>query len=90
MLEPSEQRVEEATRQKGPSSAIEREILALLRRPARYPPGIKELRHELLPFFSELQILKRILSLLEKGLIEIVYSSGFELGFVPADERRQG
>ena len=88
LLEPPEHRVEEAT-QKAPSSAVEREILAVLRRPARYPPGIRDLRHELLPFFSELQILKGVLSLLDRVLIEVVYSPTFEIGFIPTDERRR-
>lgn len=80
LLEPTKQSAEETTQGKGPSSAIEREILDLLRRPARYPPGIRDLRHELLPFFSELQIQKAVFGLLDKGLIETVYTSGFELG----------
>ena len=81
LLEPPEQRVGETTHEKATSSTIEREILALLRRPAGYPPGIGDIRHELLPFFSELQIQKAIFSLLDMGLIEIVYTCGFELGF---------
>ncbi len=81
LLEPTKQSAEETTQGKGPSSATEREILDLLRRPARYPPGIRDLRHELLPFHSLLEIQNAMFSLLDKGLIVVVHTSGFGLGF---------
>jgi len=81
LLEPTGQTVEETTQSKGPSSAIEREILALLRRPARHPPGIRDLKHELLSFYSELRIQTAILNLLDNELIEMVCENGYEIGF---------
>ena len=81
LLEPAGQTVEEATQSKGQSSAIEREILDLLRTPARHPPGIRELRHQFLPFYSELRIQTAIFNLLDEGLIEMVCETGYEIGF---------
>ena len=81
LLEPAGQTVEEATRSKGPSSAIEREILDLLRIPARHPPGIRDLRHQFLPLYSELRIQTAIVKLLDEGLIEMVCETGYEIGF---------
>ena len=81
LLEPAGQTVEETTEAKGQSSAIEREILDLLRTPARHPPGIRELRHQFLPFYSELRIQTAILNLLDEGLIEMVCENGYEIGF---------
>lgn len=81
LLEPAGQTVKETTQAKGPSSAIEREILDLLRTPARHPPGIRELRHQLLPRYSELQIQTAIFLLLDQGLIEMVCENGYEIGF---------
>lgn len=87
LLEPSGQTVEEATQAKGPSSAIEREILALLRRPARHPPGMRDLKHELLRF-SALRVQTAIVSLLDEGLIEMVCENGYEIGFrLPRKDR---
>lgn len=40
-----------------------------------------EVRRELLPIYSEFQIQEAILGLIEKGLIEIIYPCGSELGF---------
>ncbi len=82
LLEQPKKTVERSTQGEEEGSIIEREILAFLQRPARYPPGIRDLRHELLRFFSELQIQKALLHLLERGAIEIVYTRGFEIGFV--------
>ena len=81
LLEPTKQSAEETTRGKGPSSAIEREILHLLRTPARHPPGIRELRHQFLPLYFDLQIQNAILKLLDEGLIEMVCETGYEIGF---------
>jgi len=81
LLEPAGQTVEETTHAKVPSSAIEREILDLLRTPARHPLGIRELRHPLLPFYSELRIQTAILRLLDEGSIKMVCESGYEIGF---------
>ena len=81
LLEPAGQTVEEATQSKGPSSAIEREILDLLRIPARHPPGIRDLRHQFLPLYSELRIQTAIVKLLDEGLIEMVCETGYEIGF---------
>ncbi len=81
LLEPAEQAVEKSTQETAQSSAIEREILDLLGRPARSPPGIKDLKRELLHLYTLLQIQKTLLDLLDKGLIETVYTPSFELGF---------
>ncbi len=61
-------------------SRIEGEILVLLRRPTRFPTALKEIRNELAPFFSEPEISKAILNLLDDGLIRATYTSGFEIG----------
>jgi hypothetical protein len=81
LLEPLREIVEESTPWSDKYSAIEGEILTLLGRPAMYPQSLKELRNELIPFFSESRILQGILHLLEDGLIRIVYTCGFEIGF---------
>lgn len=64
----------------GGYSQIEGEILVLLRRPARFPTAIKEIQSELSPLFSKAEIWKRILDLLEDGMIRPVYTSGYEIG----------
>ena len=61
-------------------SRIEGEILVLMRRPTRFPTALKEIRNELAPFFSEPEISKGILNLLDDGLIRATYTSGFEIG----------
>jgi hypothetical protein len=71
--------VEEAQKIGG-YSRIEGEILVLLRRPARFPPALKEIWNELNPLFSEHEIWKGILNLLDYGLIRATYTSGFEIG----------
>jgi hypothetical protein len=81
MLEPPREIVEESTPWSDNYSAIEGEILALLRRPAMYPESFKELRNELIPVFSESQIRQGIRNLLDDGLIRLVYTCGFEVGF---------
>ncbi len=81
MLEPPREIVEESTPWSDKYSAIEGEILALLRRPAVYPQSFKELRNELIPVFSESRILQGIRNLLDDGLIRVVYTCGFEIGF---------
>jgi hypothetical protein len=79
LLEPPKVTVEEAQRI-GRYSRIEGEILALLRRPTRFPLSLKEIRNELTPFFSEPEIWKGIHDLLDDGLIRATYTSGFEIG----------
>lgn len=79
LLEPPTIVVEE-TKRIGRYSTIEGEILVLLRRPTRFPLAIKEIRNELVPFFSEPEIWKGILDLLGDGLIRATYTSGFEIG----------
>jgi hypothetical protein len=81
LLEPTRKIVEESTPWSDNYSAIEGEILALLRRPAMYPQSFKELRNELIPTFSESQICQEIRNLLDDGLIRLVYTCGFEIGF---------
>lgn len=88
LLGPAGQAVEETTQAKGPSSAMEREILDLLRIPARHPPGIRELRHQFLPLYSELRIQTAILNLLDEGLVEMVCENGYEIGFRLAGKDR--
>ena len=79
LLEPPTIVVEE-TKRIGRYSTIEGEILVLLRRPTRFPLAIKEIRNELVPFFSEPEIWKGILDLLGDGLVHATYTSGFEIG----------
>jgi len=81
LLELSREIVEESTRGRDRYSAIEGEILALLTRPAMYSQSFKELRNELIPAFSESQIRQGIRNLLDDGLIRLVYTYGFEIGF---------
>jgi hypothetical protein len=66
----------------GLSSNVGREILALLRRPAKYPSSLDDLRTQLIPSFSELQIQNAISHMLEAGVIELVYTPEFKLGVV--------
>ncbi len=73
MLEPPREIVEEYAPRSDKYSAIEGEILALLRRPAAYPQSFNELRNELTPIFSASQILERIRNLLDDGLIRVVH-----------------
>ncbi len=75
LLEPAEQAVEESTQGSAQSSAIEREILALLRRPARSPPSITDLRGELLASFTELEVQRAIVNLLNRRVVESIYTS---------------
>ncbi len=79
-MEQAEQSRERSTLTRSVSSPAELEILALLRRPARYPPSLEEVRHELLSSFSELQIQNAISSLLKNGMVEAVYTPEFKLG----------
>jgi hypothetical protein len=79
LLEPPTSIIEEAQRI-GRYSRIEGEILVLLRRPTRFPPTLKEIWNELTPLFSEPEIWKGILDLLDDGLIRATYTSGFEIG----------
>ena len=79
LLEPPTIVTEEAQRI-GRYSRIEGEILVLLRRPTRFPPALKEIRNELTPLFSEPEIWKGLLNLLDDGLIRATYTSGFEIG----------
>lgn len=80
LLERAQQSRERSTLTRTISSPAEREILALLRRPARYPPSLEEVRYELLSSFSELQIQNAISSLLKNGKVEAVYTPEFKLG----------
>jgi hypothetical protein len=79
LLEQTREIIEEAQRI-GRYSRIEGEILFLLRRPARLPLSLKEIRSELTPAFSEHEIWKGIRNLLDDGLIRATYTSGFEIG----------
>ena len=79
LLEPPTEVVEE-TQGIGRYSHIEGEVLALLRRPARFPPSVKEIWMELTPTFSEHEIWKGILDLIQDGIIRATYTSGYETG----------
>lgn len=65
----------------------EREVLALLERPARYPPSLDNVKAELLRSFSELQIQNAITHLLKEGLIETVYTPKFGMGLVLSPQK---
>ena len=64
----------------GRYSHVEGEILVLLRRPAMFPPSLKEIWTELTPSFSEHDIWKGILDLIQDGMIRATYTSGYETG----------
>ena len=72
--------ISEEAQRIGRYSLIEGEILVLLSRPARFPMAIKEIQNELTPLFSEHEILKGILNLLQDGMIRATYTSGYEIG----------
>ncbi len=80
LLEPPREIVEESTLPSDKYSAIEGEILTLLRRPAVHPQSFKELRNELTSVFSESRIWQGIRNLLDDGLIRVVYTCGLEIG----------
>ena len=79
LLEPPTEIVEE-TQGIGRYSHVEGEILVLLRRPARFPPSLKEIWMELTPTFSEREIWKGILDLIQDGLVRATYTGGYEIG----------
>ena len=68
---------EESTRQASQRSDPEREVLALLRRPAGEPLTIEDIRRELLLFFTELEIQSALIALLRKELIVYNNATGF-------------
>jgi len=80
LLEPRREIVEESTPWRAKYSAIEGEILALLKRPAMSPLSFKEIRNELTPVFPENRIWQGVRNLLDDCLIRIVYTCGFEVG----------
>ncbi len=80
LLAPPEEKKEVPILGTVPSSGIEREVLRLLRRPARYPTGLREIHGELIPYLTELQIQNAIMTLIEDGLVAATYTSGYELG----------
>ncbi len=88
LLGKSRQNVEEFNLLTVPRS-VEREVLALLQNSAGHPLSLREIRRELLSQFSELNIQKGILGLLAMELIEAVYTSGFELGFVLSSKTKE-
>lgn len=79
LLESPKEIIEE-TQGIGRYSNVEGEILVLLRRPARCPPSLKEILMELTPTFSENEIWKGILDLIQDGIIRATYTSGYETG----------
>ncbi len=72
---------EESTHQASQRSDPEREVLALLRRPAREPLTLKDIRTELLPFFTELEIQTALIALLQKELVVYNHATGFNPTF---------
>lgn len=66
------------------SSPMELELLKILQCPAKHPATLELVKSDLLASFSELQIQKAIIHLLEEGLIETVYNPGIGLSFVLA------
>jgi hypothetical protein len=79
LLEPPAGVVEE-TQGIGRYSHVEGEILVLLRRPAKFPPAFKEILRELTPLFSEHEIWKGILDLIQDGILRATYTTGYEIG----------
>ena len=72
--------VVEEPQRKGKYSKIEGEILVLMRRPVRFQQTIKEILYELAPLFSEYEVWKGLLNLVEDGMIRPAYTSGYEVG----------
>jgi hypothetical protein len=70
----------EETQGIGRYSRVEGEILVLFRRPARFPSAFKEILRELTPLFSEHEIWKGILDLIQDGMVRAAYTSGYEIG----------
>ncbi len=68
---------EESTHQASQRSDPEREVLALLRRPAREPLTLEDIRTELLPFFTELEIQTALIALLQRELVVYNHTTGF-------------
>ena len=79
LLEPPTEIVKE-TQGIGQYSHVEGEILVLLRRPARFPPFLKEVWKELTPTFSEREIWKGILDFIQDEMIRATCTSGYEIG----------
>ena len=79
LLEPPITVVEE-TQGIGRYSHVKGEILVLLRRPVRFAPALKEVLRELTPLFSQHEIWKGILDLIQDGMIRATYTSGYEIG----------
>ncbi len=80
LLEPRREIVEESIPWRDKYSAIEGEILALLKRPAMSPLSFNEIRNELTPVFPENRVWQGVSNLLDDGLIRIVYTYGFGVG----------
>jgi hypothetical protein len=72
--------VVEETQGIGRYSHVEEEILVLLRRPALSPPALREVLRELTPLFSEHEIWKGILNLIQEEMTRATYTSGCEIG----------
>ncbi len=69
---------EESTHQASQRSDPEREVLALLRRPAREPMTLEDIRNELLQFLTEFEIQTALIALLEKQLVVYNRTTGFK------------
>lgn len=81
LLETSGGEHERSTHPVSQGSDPEREILALLRRPARETLSLQEIRNELLPRFTELEIQTALLKLLESGAVGFATFSEFAQRF---------
>ena len=81
LLEPRKGILEESTLWRNRYSKVEGEILAILRRPAMSPQSLVEFLDELTPTFLESQVWQGLRNLLDDGLIRMVYTTGFEIGF---------
>lgn len=77
MLATPEGEREESTHQASQRSDPEREVLALLRRPAREAFTLNVIRTELLRFFTEFEIQTAVIALLDEGLIVYNPTTGF-------------
>ncbi len=82
LLKPATKGNERPTLPSAPSSGIEREVLEALCGPAGHHPSLQEVRSRLLPFLTELEIQTTLMSLLNEGVVDMVYTSDGELGFV--------
>lgn len=74
----------ESTGSGSSGSSIQIQLLTILENPDKHPVSLDKINNELLASFSQLQIQKAIITLLEKGIIETVYTPKIGLSLIIA------